>query len=441
MIVSRVTTKKPSRSVSEAVGNKSMMAWHDDQYLFRLTSTFGWEDAVAFCDALAVGIEQATTVHGGTDTTSSCENYLNDTLPVILPQNRSKSLQEWLDYASSQLFYQDQWGNTPLHAASYVQPPLMLIDALFRVGRVLWKHRTDRSRVPIWAVPSKDASTPFLVACSTGATTSVLQCFLDEVDYYIDENWVDRCARTLVLQPDNQGTTPLMGWISFHRDWIAHLDLHPINPKWELSLIAYLRLAIRMVWCATMDVYPEYPSSNPMLVQRCALIAPYCPVFMMQWLMLPREYRAEVYVPEQECAATRDNTVRRATLSPLIGYQNQKLETNRNEIIKTLLSWYPKAAGEPFPNGRSPLCEAIGRGGYWHSIADPITDPDASGLIQILYNHAPDQLLERDTVTGLFPFMLAAATVPSLGGSQTGVLDTIYNLLRNDPQPVCLSIS
>jgi hypothetical protein len=243
-------------------------------------------------------------------------------------------------------------------------------------------------------MPSKDDSTPFLVACSTGATTCILQRYLDEVDYYIDRNWVDRSARTLVLQPDNQGTTPLIGWISFHRGWIAHLELTSSDKSRERALTGYLELATRMVWFATMHVAPEYPSSNPLVVHRCAFIAPYCPVFMIQWLVHLREDTAEAYVPEHECAATRDEMGRlplhnaieaieisstplnfavnrndtHAATSPLIGHRKHRnFETNRNEIINTLLRWYPKAAGEPFPNGRSPLCEAIGRGGYWHS--------------------------------------------------------------------------
>ena len=43
----------------------------------------------------------------------------------------------------------------------------------------------------------------------------------------------------------------------------------------------------------------------------------------------------------------------------------------------------------------------------------------------MLCSHAPENLLERDTITGLFPFMLAAAIVPSLDDKHTEVLDTI----------------
>ncbi len=115
-------------------------------------------------------------------------------------QNKTKSyhnlkrhhhchLRQCLRRAHSQLYYMDQWGNTPLHAASYVKPPLRVIEELFRVGRLLWKYngcylnhhhwhndaqggkvtmegedlaKAAVTAVPIWARLCKDGSTPFL---------------------------------------------------------------------------------------------------------------------------------------------------------------------------------------------------------------------------------------------------------------------------------------
>ena len=373
--------------------------------------------------------------------------------------------------------YQDQWGNTPLHgenhvssafmflsfslfsciaryyfsAASYVNPPLHVIQAIFRAARVIWKYSINQPNIPIWSIPATDNSTPFLVACSTGAATDVLQCYLDEVEYYIDQNWTDCSARLLVLKPDDQGTNPLMGWASFHRGWMERTPAaRSRGPK---QLHNYLELATRMVWFATMQTYPDQPSSDQLIIQRCAFVASQCPVFLMQWLINPHGDGAETRVSESECAISiRDERnklpLHYAIESPaslVFGgecnsnnvrtTQNHNLEMNRNQMIETLLNWFPKGAGEHFPNGRTSLCEAIARGGHWHASTEvKLKGYTSNGVIKLLYEHAPDKLLERDATTGLYPFMLAA--ISSTDNKDTGAIDTIYNLLRRDPQPI-----
>ncbi|KAL7526975.1 hypothetical protein ACHAWF_001987 [Thalassiosira exigua] len=42
-----------------------MNCGHDDQYLFRLTSTFGWDDAISLCESLVFGIEAAAAAASG----------------------------------------------------------------------------------------------------------------------------------------------------------------------------------------------------------------------------------------------------------------------------------------------------------------------------------------------------------------------------------------
>lgn len=145
---------------------------HDDQYLFRLTSTFGWDDAISLCDYLVLGIETSAsnrrTNRGGGDSSHDHDNeldadeYFNDSL-IGHQHHNEKSLQQWLRQAYAQLFYRDQWWNCSLHAANFVKPPLNVIEALFRVGRALWEHGSHfRGETPIWASLCKDGSTPFL---------------------------------------------------------------------------------------------------------------------------------------------------------------------------------------------------------------------------------------------------------------------------------------
>ena len=144
--------------------NMMPLLHHDHQYLFRLTSTFGWDDAISLCDYLVQVIE-SVVASANTNTKSNEETveYFNDSM-----KKQPSTLEQWLRDAYNQLFYVDQWGNTPLHASSYVKPPVEVIDALFRLGRSLWEHGSGLSynvQCPIWESQSKDGSTPFLVSC------------------------------------------------------------------------------------------------------------------------------------------------------------------------------------------------------------------------------------------------------------------------------------
>jgi len=502
------------------------MLWHDDQYLFRITSTFGWEDVISICDSLVFGIETAasTQCNGGlhdnevdADEEGSNNGYFND---YFNDQNRNeKSLQQWLREGHAQLFYLDQWGNCPLHAASYVKPPLNVIEALFRVGRALWKYGPHfRGQTPIWETSSTDGSTPFLVACSTGASTSVLHAYLDEIELYIDQKWVHpQYARMLVIQPDNQGTNPLMGWMSFHHSWIKrqleqgngsmpnsnnqssshHHIPRRIGEQGTQSLLDYWNIACRILLFATMNIRPHAPPSTPVLVHRCAAIAIYCPVSLLEWIVAPRQ-DDKGWAPGDESAATLDNlgklpihraleavdfssifdedivhhgadfdgaeeepdtdiedTTSRLTNSAAmppatmivaaetvcprmeaILYNNPKLESNRVQIIKKMLQWHPRAATAPFPNGRTPLVQAIAHGGSWHG-SDPANDN--LGLLRLLWGYAPEQSLDIDPITGLYPFMLAATIRyerNKRNEMEKAQTDTVYNLLRKDPQLV-----
>ena len=116
-------------------------------------------------------------------------------------------------------------------------------------------------------------------------------------------------------------------------------------------------------------------------------------------------------------------------------YNNPKLENNRVQIIQKLLQWHKQAATTPFPNGRSPLIQAIVHGGLWHG---SIAGNDIMGLLQLLWKYAPEQSLERDRTTGLYPFMLAATiSLPNASSrTENEIVDNVYNLLRKDPQLV-----
>ncbi len=359
------------------------------------------------------------------------------------------------------------------------------------------------------------------VACSTGATLSVLHCYLDEIEYYIEQRWIPSIstnyAKMAVLLPDNQGNTPIMEFMSFHHNWITrnssneyHGLLH-INGNSAPPLRWYWSFACRMLRFATMEIVvnnriPSSPSalsameeddSTIALVHCCASIACYCPVSLLEWVVsLPPRYTMgdandRGWFPGDVCAATKDDGGKlpfhralegggmvylpstwrsdhektsfdscsddpstASSISRIVLSRNNahlKLERNRLHIIQKLLRWYPPAASTVLPNGRSPLVHAIAHGGAWHGIDSAITTTSITnkganekyhdahlGLLQLICRHSPEQSLEIDPVSRLYPFMLAA-TVELY--EEIVVVENVYNLLRQDPQVISLGIS
>ena len=297
-------------------------------------STFGWDEAINLCDNLISSIQTAaasTNNSQNKDVENSQENYHYGMYDYSQENVHKKTLEEALHDAHAQLFYIDQWGNTPLHAASYVKPPLDVIDALFRLGRAIVKYSPVNCRegcTPMWATTCKDGSTPFLVASSTGASIEVIHRYMDEIEYYIQHKWVvhPHSARMLVVQPDDQGTSPLQGFMSFHWVWIKRLlgegtinslnnqlnSLHllPRNHREEEpSLEEYWTLVCRMLLFATMNIQPHTNQSSAVLVHRCAAISLYCPVSLLEWVVSPRRNnKGTSWAPGDICAATLDSS-------------------------------------------------------------------------------------------------------------------------------------
>jgi len=293
------------------------------------------------------------------------------------------------------------------------------------------------------------------VACSTGASTSVLHSYLDEIEYYIEQKWVHHphLARMLVLEPDNLGNSPLMGWMDYHYGWVkrqleqhgggggptrnsnAHNNSHHFFPRGDQSLLSqslsdYWNLAQRILLFATMNIRPHSPpATTPVLLHRCAAIAMYCPISLLEWVVAPHSYDGEGWVPADLSAATPDSCgklplhrameavdsvsmfdeeivhhgadfdsgaeydvashpINLTTMPPAeilrsmvivtdetvcprddaVLYNNPKLEKSRVQLMKKMLLWHPEAATAPFLNGRTPLIQAVAHGGTWHTM-------------------------------------------------------------------------
>eukprot|EP00984_Skeletonema_dohrnii_P028390 scaffold18371_cov78-Skeletonema_dohrnii-CCMP3373.AAC.1 len=136
-------------------------------------------------------------------------------------------------------------------------------------------------------------------------------------------------------------------------------------------------------------------------------------------------------------------------------------------MIKKLLTWYPDAATVPFQlmkfandktaatvphsdqsenkiRSRSPFLQAIAFGmTWWHTVNtancnEEDHNDDYMGLVQLLWRLNAGQITSnRDEVSGLYPFMLAAATATTTVDdcrNDTLMVDTTYNLLKKDPE-------
>ena len=305
--------------------------------------------------------------------------------------------------------------------------------------------------MPIWAVLARDHSTPFLVACSTGTSIDGLQRYLDEIDYYIEQEWALSRARILVLQPDNQGTTPLMGWMTYHHQFITcHLKLGVGR-----LLTSYDELVTRMVWFATqhINISLGYPITRALLLHRCTLIARHFPHQLLDFMFLT-DPSSIAMVRDDDNRLPLHNAIDADEIlpvpfdssihisiddtGPLTKNTSISNETNRITMLEKILTWNPNCARVNCPSDRtSPLCKAIMCGDRWHARSKK-PDRRFDGVIKKLFERAPDKLGERDTLSGLYPFMLAA-TIPmsarSAYSDETEMVETVYQLLRNNPQP------
>ena len=338
-----------------------------------------------------------------------------------------------------------------------------------------------------------------------GCDTTVVGRFLDEIQRYHETGRGD--WRGLVLVADGQGYHPLQGYLSFHESYIRrHMadetigggggrtttrSTDQLSYKEQVSsdhaLSDYWSLSLRMLCLATPHIHPLEDQSTPVLVHRCASIAPHCPPLLLEWCVTPFLEGVE-WVPADSSAAVPDGKGRlplhraleaedRSSSAfdddeglgrrgfyelddperrpaeyviegPRAGeraashcrYNNPMLERNRARIVAKLLRWHPGAASVPFPNGRSPFVQAVANGATWSPAGTPSRDGSSDerdrestgSLLRLLWRHAPGSLAETDPITGLSPFMLAATVVGH--ADDRNAVDATYGLLRNEPE-------
>jgi len=139
------------------------------------------------------------------------------------------------------------------------------------------------------------------------------------------------------------------------------------------------------------------------------------------------------------------------------------LVASQNIVVQCLLTMFPAAAkmlmklGDNDENAnargteqrRTPLCHAISKGLWWNGgEMCPNGNGGPIGPIQALIKAAPEAVETRDTVSALYPFMLAAtimkrtkdedevkaANASDESRQELYQLSTVYGLLRTCPQ-------
>ena len=125
--------------------------------------------------------------------------------------------------------------------------------------------------------------------------------------------------------------------------------------------------------------------------------------------------------------ALRDNAQPRYFCHPYLQQQQRRSNaTTSSSVIQILLEASPEAASYSHPRtGRIPLHFAILSGKSWHEGVCPMLE---------VY---PDGIMVVDSVTGLYPFMLAA----SVGSSEGNIINGNDNesTKQLDSMPCCAS--
>ena len=255
-------------------------------------------------------------------------------------------------------------------------------------------------------------------------------------------------------------------------------------------------MLLTAAWEDTKDV-DTWTSSN--ILQRAAIVADCLPTKLIDMII------ARYYDDMDDLVVnTTDNlqdllpplhlVVSTAT-RPLKTYHRHhpQLVHQRQYMMERLLEYDPsKATQELSDSKRTTFCQAIASGLHWHQriqeeegegvdieeeedcsfdATTPCTKAPAAGPLQCLWNYGPEMIHTVDTVTGLYPFMLAAgtgytveddtkeasfsakdgyyvagATTMASSSSKSNdegntdddakVLDTVYSLLRLYPQVI-----
>lgn len=349
-----------------------------------------------------------------------------------------------------QLTATDQWGNNTLHAACHYKPPLSVVTSILMAARYF-----PGAPLQLHTMVNSTNSTALVIACTTGASTRVIQALLEPAG-------LENGGKTVSIA-DQQATTPFLG-LARRYEMLRNI---PCHSKSSLPLVDVTEVPdeghaesplfdafwkkvdtlIQAAWFAdshddssasetelrTLPLRKSFLSILHGAAYVCESFPPVLTNLIMRCHPEMVGLNARGILP-LHLAITRDTIRIQSKIDPRLVHQ-------RTFFIERLLEEDPSSASSPFPGtNRSPFVEAIASGLHWHikSIDRKSADDMEQGPLQALWKCAPDALYEKDRITGLDPFLLAASVRPTdpskADENDTFQLDTIYSLLRLYPQ-------
>ena len=494
-------------------------------YMFRCASTYNWDVLNGYCSASLIALYSSLPFHhhiGLDEPNDEIRYYPTKVSSSSSQQEQLYRRRERVPLSLlKQLLFSDQWGNTVLHQACFSKPPVDVVEMLLQIGR-----HTSPPVLHLASIQSRDGSTALLVASATGAETGVLQALVTPpqplstttTTHKVEEDAALTRHSWLTLIPDNQGSTPLSELCNQYH--LSRKYMKPISPKLsnisssqEITNYQQLHLFFEKVQSIlhasnhlTSCWKKQEQDEDPFfMIYTLASISHTCPTELSA--LVCRLYPQSL---SQRHKQTRQLPLHRALSTSLFPYldngillypaQCSKFQYQQTKLIRFYIDTYPDAVRKAIPiteswetngrnmnynqkphdsslnhhhNWRSPFCHAIAAGLTWnnyYTFADCFVkmrhdEKDASAL-RCLAHVAPEALECRDTITGLYPFMLAATIVhhvdvtkkqnssPNEEKQQHRInienknnnedkqlldlahLDTIYNLLQRCPQLV-----
>jgi hypothetical protein len=192
---------------------------------------------------------------------------------------------------------------------------------------------------------------------------------------------------------------------------------------------------IRSAWSAA---FPEIPFISPL--HGAAYLADAIPLKLTGLIL--RVFKDQLRTNDTDLLPLHLAILGSRRRSSCRGQQHPRILNQQAFFIQRLLELDPSPVEtimSTISGRRSPFCQAIAAGLSWHIPAANDSEERVAGPLQHMFRHCPSALLKKDSLTGLYPFMLAGTASSKDSSSkdeEARSLDTIYNILRVSPESI-----
>jgi len=374
-------------------------------------------------------------------------NTLIDFCGLLVEVFTSEAHRSSVEDAKRQLLAKNQWRNTVLMVSCYNRPPLRVFISILNAASMV-----PGNPLQLHLCKARDGSTALQVACACGASKEIIRALLNPGGGL-------QSGGGLVAVADRQGGSPLSELViqyslerksSLRSRRNASLPLDQVNLLGDApselfdSFWSKVESLIRAAWVYDQaDMLRNHPAGDAFplrslrdsfisVVHGAAKVAESCPPMLTNLICRCNPHMVSFVdrkgVLPLHLAVTIDFVRNQGSGCPV-------LVERRKSFIQKLVEMYPDAVRIPLPGSRRTcLCQAVASGLHWHDLAGK------EGALQILWKSAPEMLVQKESVTQQYPFLLAASVLP-LGllkresiAEAAWQLDTVYNLLRRHPQ-------